>query len=352
MEPFTTDATRWDAVQTRAAAADNHFWCAVRTTGVYCRPSCAARQPLRENVAFYDTPEAARKAGFRPCKRCRPDDEYADTRQRELVEAACRKIGAACQTLKLEELAREANLSPQYFHRVFKKIVGVTPHQYAVAKRAERFAAELKTSERVTDAIYNAGFGANSRFYETASSRIGMTASALKRGAHDTHIRFQIADSWLGTVLIAATEDGVCAILFGDTQHQLLGDLQTRFPNATFEASEPGSDFARWVAAALAHIEAPAGFTDLPLDVGGTAFQERVWRALRAIPAGSTASYKDIAERIGHPKATRAVAQACAANPAAIVIPCHRVVRADGGLSGYRWGAARKRKLLEREAAI
>ena len=352
MKPFTTDATRWEAVKTRAAAADNHFWCAVRTTGVYCRPSCAARQPLRENVAFYDTPEAARKAGFRPCKRCRPDDEYQDTRQRELVEAACRKIGAACQAPKLEELAREANLSPQYFHRVFKKIVGVTPHQYAVAKRTERFAAELKTSERVTDAIYNAGFGANSRFYETASSRIGMTASALKRGAHDTHIRFQIADSWLGTVLIAATEHGVCAILFSDSEDHLLDDLQTRFPNATFEASEPGSDFARWVAAALAHIEAPAGFTDLPLDVGGTAFQERVWRTLRDIPAGSTSSYKDIAEQIGRPKATRAVAQACAANPAAIVIPCHRVVRADGGLSGYRWGAARKRMLLEREAAI
>ncbi|MCZ6658620.1 MAG: bifunctional DNA-binding transcriptional regulator/O6-methylguanine-DNA methyltransferase Ada [Gammaproteobacteria bacterium] len=352
MKPFTTDATRWDAVKTRAATADNHFWYSVQTTGVYCRPSCAARRPLRENVAFYDTRDAARKAGFRPCKRCRPDDEHADARHRKLVEAACRKIGSACQTPKLEDLAREAGLSPQYFHRVFKRIVGVTPHQYAVAKRTERFAAEIRTSERVTDAIYNAGFGANSRFYETAGSRIGMTASALKRGGHDTHIRFEIADSWLGAVLIAATEHGVCAILFGDTEDHLLDDLQTRFPNATFEASEQGSDFARWVRAALAHIEAPAGFSDLPLDVGGTAFQERVWQALRAIPAGTTSSYKDIAERIGQPKATRAVAQACAANPAAIVIPCHRVVRADGGLSGYRWGEARKRKLLAREAAI
>ncbi len=352
MKPFTTDATRWDAVNTRAATADNHFWYSVQTTGVYCRPSCAARRPLRENVAFYDTRDAARDAGFRPCKRCRPDDEHADARHRKLVEAACRNIAAACQTPKLEELAREAGLSPQYFHRVFKRIVGVTPHQYAVAKRTERFAAEIRTSERVTDAIYNAGFGANSRFYETAPSRIGMTASALKRGGHDMHIRFEVADSWLGAVLIAATERGVCAILFGDTEDHLLDDLQTRFPNATFEASEQGSDFARWVRAALAHIEAPAGFSDLPLDVGGTAFQERVWQALRAIPAGTTSSYKDIAERIGQPKATRAVAQACAANPAAIVIPCHRVVRADGGLSGYRWGEARKRKLLEAEGAI
>ena len=352
MQQFTTDSTRWDAVKARTTSADNHFWFSVQTTGVYCRPSCAARQPLRENVAFYATRDAARKAGFRPCKRCRPDDEHQDTQQRKLVETACRTIDTATQTPKLADLAIDAGLSPQYFHRVFKKIVGVTPHQYAVAKRSERVNAEIKTSERVTDAIYNAGFNANSRFYESAPSRIGMTASALKRGGQNMHIRFEVADSWLGSVLIAATEQGVCAILFGDTERQLTDDLRTRFPNATFEPAEPGSDFSGWVTATLSYIEAPAGFSELPLDVCGTAFQERVWRALREIPVGTTASYADIAAQIGKPKATRAVAQACAANPTAVVIPCHRVVRADGGLSGYRWGEARKRKLLEAEGAI
>ena len=352
MDQFTTDATRWDAVKSRTANADNHFWYSVQTTGVYCRPSCAARRPLRENVAFYETRNAARKAGFRPCKRCRPDDEHQDTQHRKLIAAACQRIDAADQTPKLADLALDAGLSPQYFHRVFKKIVGVTPHQYAVAKRSERVDAEIRTSATVTDAIYNAGFAANSRFYETAPSRIGMTASALKRGGENTHIRFEVADSWLGSVLIAATEHGICAILFGDTERQLSDDLRTRFPNATFEPAEPGSDFTRWVTAALSYIEAPAGFSELPLDVSGTAFQEKVWRALREIPAGKTASYAAIAQQIGKPKATRAVAQACAANPTAVVIPCHRVVRADGSLSGYRWGEARKRKLLEAEGAL
>ena len=255
-------------------------------------------------MVFYDTRDAARKAGFRPCKRCRPDDEHRDTRHRNLVEIACRRIDEAGQTPKLADLALDA------------------------------------------------GFGANGRFYETAPSRIGMTASALKRGGQNVRIRFEVADSWLGAVLIAATDQGVCAILFGDGQNHLTADLQTRFPNARIEPAEPGSDFTRWVTAALSYIEAPAGFSDLPLDVCGTAFQERVWRALRVIPAGTTSSYSAVASQIGKPKATRAVAQACAANPAAVVIPCHRVVRADGGLSGYRWGEARKRKLLEAEGAI
>lgn len=352
MEQFTTDATRWDAVKNRAASADNHFWYSVVTTGVYCRPSCTSRQPLRENVAFYETRDAARGAGYRPCKRCRPDDEHQDTQRRKLVENACRRIETADRPPKLDDLAGEAGLSPQYFHRVFKKIVGVTPHQYAIATRSERFGAAIRAGASVTDAIYQAGFGASSRFYEAAPSRLGMTASTLKRGGQDLRIRFELAQSWLGKVLIAATEAGVCAILFGETKRALLDDLRVRFPNATLEPSEPGSDFAHWINEALAQVETPAGFSELPLDVRGTAFQERVWRALRAIPAGTTSSYADVAKAIGQPKATRAVAQACAANPAAVVIPCHRVVRADGGLSGYRWGETRKRKLLEAEGAI
>lgn len=352
MEQFSTDATRWDAVKARAASADNHFWYSVLTTGVYCRPSCAARQPLRENVAFYPTREAARCAGFRPCKRCRPDDEHRDSQNRRRVEAACRRIEAAEKPPRLGDLAAEAGLSPQYFHRVFKKIVGVTPHQYAIATRSERFGAAIRAGAKVTEAIYQAGFGASSRFYEAAPARLGMTASALKRGARNTHIRFEVASSWLGQVLIAATEAGVCAILFGERRKDLLDDLRARFPHATLEPSEPGSDFARWINDALAHLETPAAFSDLPLDVRGTAFQERVWRALRAIPAGTTSSYAEVARAIGQPKAMRAVAQACAANPAAVVIPCHRVRRADGGLGGYRWGESRKRRLLEAEGAI
>ncbi len=351
-DSFSTEAARWDAVKTRAAAADNHFWCSVKTTGVYCRPSCAARLPLRKNVAFHDTTEAARLAGFRPCKRCRPDDAHRDTAQRKRIEAACRTIDAACQTPRLADLADAAGLSPQYFHRVFKKFVGVTPRQYAMARRNERFGAEIRAGASVTDAIYNAGFGANSRFYETAPSRLGMTASALKHGGQNVQIRFEIADCWLGKVLIAATGRGICAILFGNSPSDLLADLTERFPNAELEPTEAGSDFEQWVSQALAKIEAPETLADLPLDVSGTAFQEMVWRALRAIPAGSTASYADIAKEIGKPKATRAVAQACAANPTAVAIPCHRVVRADGALSGYRWGEARKRKLLEAEGAI
>ncbi len=352
MEQFTTDATRWDAVKTRATTADNHFWYSVKTTGVDCRPSCAARLPLRKNVAFHDTTEAARLAGFRPCKRCRPDDAHRDTAQRKRIEAACRTIDAACQTPRLADLADAAGLSPQYFHRVFKKFVGVTPRQYAMARRNERFGAEIRAGASVTDAIYNAGFGANSRFYENAPSRLGMTASTLKRGGQNVQIRFEIADCWLGKVLIAATGRGICAILFGNSPSDLLADLTERFPNAELEPTEAGSDFEQWVSQALAKIEAPETLADLPLDVSGTAFQEMVWRALRAIPAGSIASYADIAKEIGKPKATRAVAQACAANPTAVAIPCHRVVRADGALSGYRWGEARKRKLLEAEGAI
>ena len=348
---FHTDALRWEAVKMRSTEADGNFWFSVYTTGIYCRPSCGARLPSRKNVVFHDTLESARRAGFRPCKRCRPDDEHKDSRYQQIVADACRRIESAPETLTLDEIADGSGLSPHHFHRVFKKILGVTPRQYAIARRSERFAQEVHKSESVTDAIYNAGFNGSSRFYEHAPARFGMTPSQLKGGGQSTRIRYEVATSWLGKVLIGATEVGICAILFGGRERPLVNELRTRFPSAVIERAQSGSEYQKWIRHALETIKAPAGAHHLPLDVSGTAFQESVWRALQAIPPGQTASYGDIARAIGKPKAVRAVAQACAANPTAVAIPCHRVVKSDGSLGGYRWGIDRKRQLLEAEVA-
>ena len=343
------DEARWQAVRRRDPAYDGAFVFAVRTTGVYCRPSCASRPAKRENVAFFSTAAEAQKAGYRACKRCRPDKLGAPDPKVEAVRLACKRIAAAEETPKLADLAASAGMSPFHFHRVFKKVAGVTPKAYAAQTKARRAAEGLRTAGTVTEAIYDAGFNSSSRFYATSAARLGMTPTAVRRGGEGAAIRFAIGEASLGAVLVAATDKGVCAIMLGDDPEALARELQDRFPRAELVGGD--AKFERMVARVVGLIEAPGQGLDLPLDIRGTAFQERVWQALRAIPAGKTATYAEIAQAVGRPKAVRAVASACAANPLAVAIPCHRVVRSDGDLSGYRWGVERKRALIAREAA-
>ena len=346
---FATDGERWAAVVRRDSAADGRFLYSVRSTGVYCRPSCAARLPRRENVRFHLTPADAEQAGFRPCKRCRPTEPPLAARRAAGVETACRLIEQAEHVPDLDTLAAAAGLSRFHFHRVFKAITGVTPKDYATAHRASRVRSELRERATVTDAIYGAGFNSNGRFYATSSKVLGMTPGDFRAGGTGASIRFAVGECSLGSILVAASEKGVCAIMLGDDPDALARDLQDRFPRARLIGGD--ADFERWVATVVGFVEAPRLGLDLPLDVRGTAFQQRVWRALSDIPAGSTASYAAIARKLGAPGAVRAVAQACGANPLAVAIPCHRVVRSDGALSGYRWGVDRKRALLDRESA-
>jgi AraC family transcriptional regulator of adaptative response/methylated-DNA-[protein]-cysteine methyltransferase len=343
------DEERWQAVKRRDPAFDGQFLFAVRTTGVFCRPSCASRPAKRENVSFFSSVAEAEKAGYRACKRCRPDKLGAPDPQVQAVKRACERIETAEEAPKLAELAATAGLSPYHFHRVFKAITGVTPKAYAAETRARRAADKLRTAGTVTEAIYDAGFNSSSRFYEHTDARLGMTPGAVRRGGAGAVIRFAVGEASLGAVLVAATDKGVCAILLGDDPEALVRDLQDRFPRAEFEGGNP--EFERMVAEVVGLVEAPGQRLDLPLDIRGTAFQQKVWAALQAIPPGKTATYTEIARAIGQPTAVRAVAQACGANPLAVAIPCHRVVRADGDLSGYRWGVERKRKLIDREAA-
>ena len=345
---FANEADRWAAVTRRDPAADGQFFYSVSTTGVYCRPSCPSRQARREHVQFHPTIAGAERAGFRPCKRCRPN-QPAMTDQRALaVRRACRMIERADGLPALDALAKAAGLSRFYFHRVFKSVTGVTPKAYAAAHRARRVRDELTRQTRVTDAIYGAGFNSNGRFYAAAPGVLGMTPTRFRAGGAGESIRFAVGECSLGSVLVAATGKGVCAITLGDDPETLVRDLQDRFPNAQLVGGD--ARFEKLVAKVVGLVETPAAAIDLPLDVRGTAFQQRVWQALRKIPAGSTRSYADIARRLGAPPAVRAVAQACGANPLAVAIPCHRVVRQDGNVSGYRWGVERKRALLEREA--
>jgi len=343
------DDASWDAVRRRDAAFDGKFVFAVRTTGVYCKPSCASRPAKRENVSFYPTVEAAERAGYRACKRCRPDRLGAPDPKVEAVRKACEAIAAAEEAPKLADLAAKAGMSPFHFHRLFKTVAGVTPKAYAAQMQARRAADGLLTAGTVTEAIYDAGFNSSTRFYETAAARLGMTPTAARRGGEGASIRFAVGETSLGAALVASTDKGVCAIMLGDDPDMLARELQDRFPRAELIGGDP--EFERMVALVVGLIEAPGQGLELPLDIRGTAFQERVWQALRAIPAGRTATYAEIARAVGRPKAVRAVAQACAANPLAVAIPCHRVVRTDGALSGYRWGVERKRALLAREAA-
>jgi len=346
---YATDAARWEAVQRRDPTADGAFYYSVRTTGVYCRPSCASRPARRQNVAFHASAAAAEKAGFRACKRCRPNEPGLAERQAEAVAKACRLIERAEETPALAALAKAAGMSRFHFHRVFRAVTGVTPKAYADAHRAQRVRDALASSGSVTEAIYGAGFNSSGRFYAASTDLLGMTPRDFRAGGVGADIRFAVGQCSLGAILVAATDKGVCAITLGDDPDALVRGLQDRFPKARLIGGD--ADFETLVAKVVGFVEAPAQGLDLPLDLRGTAFQQRVWTALRKIPAGKTATYTEIAKRIGRPKAVRAVAAACADNPVAVAIPCHRVVRLDGNLAGYRWGIARQRALLDKEAA-
>ena len=339
---------RWSAVKARDVSADDAFYTCVKTTGIYCRPSCPARRPKPENVRFAGTRAEAEALGFRPCRRCKPDEAGRERRNAAIVAEACRFIEGADEPPSLDDLATRAGLSRFHFHRLFKGATGLTPKAYADAERAKRARAALSDGETsVTAAIYDAGFGSNGRFYEAADGMFGMTPSDFRAGGAGATIRYAIGACSLGRIMVASTDKGVCLIAIGDDPDALRADLTTRFRSA--EIIEGDAGYEATVAAVVALVEEPSAGFDLPLDIRGTAFQQRVWRALRDIPAGRTASYAEVAAAIGEPKATRAVAQACGANKLAVVIPCHRVVRSDGGLSGYRWGVGRKRALLARE---
>jgi AraC family transcriptional regulator of adaptative response/methylated-DNA-[protein]-cysteine methyltransferase len=340
--------SRWGAIVDREAAADGKFYYSVKTTGVYCRPSCAARLARPENVVFHATRQEAEKAGFRPCKRCKPDRPSLMEEHAAKITAICRLIEQSDEPPRLDKLAAEAGMSVFHFHRVFKAVTGLTPNGYAKANMAKRVRTKLGEGSSVTEAIYDAGFNSNSRFYETSNQMLGMTPSEFRAGGSDTDISFAVGECSLGSILVATSEKGVCAILLGDDPAQLVRDLQDQFPKANLTGNE--KRYEALVAKVVGFVEQPGLGLDLPLDIRGTAFQQRVWKALREIPVGGTASYGMIAKKIGLPKSDRAVAQACAANSLAVAIPCHRVVRTSGSLAGYRWGVERKRTLLNREA--
>ncbi|MGE0483447.1 MAG: bifunctional DNA-binding transcriptional regulator/O6-methylguanine-DNA methyltransferase Ada [Gammaproteobacteria bacterium] len=345
---FDDDAARWTAVCARDADADGHFVYAVRTTGVYCRPSCASRQARRENVSFHADPLAAEAAGYRACKRCRPGGDGRNARHVAAVTRACALIEQSPDLPELDTLAAAAGLSAYHFHRVFKEVTGLTPRAYAAARRKVRVRDALAEGESVTAAIYDAGFNSNGRFYAASAGALGMQPSVYREGGAGETIRFAVGQCALGSILVAATVRGLCAISLGDDPQALVHELEDRFHRAELVGGDAA--FEATVARVIGFVEEPRRGLDLPLDIRGTAFQERVWQALAAIPPGRTASYQDIASAIGQPRAVRAVAGACAANTLAVAIPCHRVVRADGSLSGYRWGVARKRALLSLEA--
>jgi AraC family transcriptional regulator of adaptative response/methylated-DNA-[protein]-cysteine methyltransferase len=345
---FATDDERWAAVMRRDRCADGKFYYSVRTTGVYCRPSCPSRQARRENVVFYDTCAHAEQAGFRPCKRCRPHEAGLAEQHANVVAKACRLIETADEPPSLAALAKAAGMSRFHFHRVFKAITGITPQAYAAAHRVERVRKDLRQSATVTAAIYAAGFNSAGRFYADSPKMLGMTPTRYRAGGSGSSIRFAVGQCSLGSILVAATEQGICAISLGDDPNALVRELQDRFPKAQLIGAD--KRFERWVAKVVGFVEAPRLGLDLPLDIRGTAFQQRVWQALGEIPPGSTTTYAEIARRIGAPQSVRAVAGACAANTIAVAIPCHRVVRTSGAISGYRWGVARKRALLDREA--
>lgn len=347
-EHTTSEDTRWAALVRRDRQADGAFWYGVKTTGIYCRPACPARLPRRANVQFFDDPAAAEQAGFRPCKRCQPGDQAPPPLHNDLVARACAMLDTTEPPPSLAALATAAGFSPAHFHRLFRTTTGITPKQYARAAQLKRMRERLRQDESVSEAIANAGFGSSSRFYSDGTARLGMQASAYRAGASGVTMHYTVISCYLGQALVAASERGICAIELGDDAETLKVGLRARFPHAELVADDPA--FAAQVAQVVSLLETPSRGLALPLDVQGTAFQQRVWAALRDIPAGSTVSYAELAARISSPQAIRAVAGACAANQLAVAIPCHRVIRSNGDLSGYRWGLARKRALLAREA--
>jgi len=343
------DDPRWARIVTRDKGADGHLWYSVATTGVYCRPSCPSRTANPKNVQLHDSLESAKATGFRPCRRCKPDGPSLETEHTALIARACRIIEDSQQAPSLEALADAIGRSPSYFHRLFKAATGLTPREYAAAHRARKVRQGLASGNSITEAIYDAGFGSSGRFYENATDMLGMTPSQYRAGGGREKIRFAVGQTSLGAILVASSKKGIVAILLGDDPGALVRNFQDRFPKAHLIGAD--RDYEALVARVVGFVEAPGIGLDLPLDVRGTAFQQRVWRALRQIPLGETVCYADIARRIGSPQATRAVAGACAANNLALAIPCHRVVRSDGSLSGYAWGVERRRSLLDREAS-
>lgn len=345
--PSVAEDPRWARIVARDKAADGHLWYSVGTTGVYCRPSCPSRIANPQNVTLHETLESARATGFRPCKRCNPEGLSLECENAALVAKACRIIEESEEEPSLEELADAVGRSSSYFHRMFKATTGLTPKNYAVADRSKKVRKGLATGNSVTEAIYEAGFNSSGRFYEKSTGMLGMTPSQYRAGGIDEEIRFAVGQSSLGAILVASSTKGVASILLGDDPDELVRNLQDRFPNARLIGAD--RDYEALIARVVGFVEAPGIGLDLPLDVRGTAFQRRVWQALQEIPVGETVSYAEIARRIGSPKSVRAVAGACAANNLAVAIPCHRVVRNDGALSGYAWGIERKGALLDRE---
>ena len=340
---------RWARVLARDRSADGTFWYSVVTTGVYCRPSCPSRTANPKNVQIHDTLSDAKATGFRPCKRCRPDGSSIDAENVAIVACACRLIEKSEEEPSLTELAKAVGRSASYFHRNFKSVTGLTPKDYAAEHRASKIREGLVSGGSVTEAIYDAGYNSSGRFYEKSTDMLGMTPTQFRKGGANEEIRFAIGQTSLGAILVASSKKGVAAILLGNDPDALLRQLQDRFMNAKLIGAD--EKYEALVARVVGFVESPRMGLDLPLDVRGTAFQRRVWQALQEIPVGQTISYAKIAQRIGSPKAVRAVAGACAANNLAVAIPCHRVVRNDGALSGYAWGVERKKALLDRERA-
>jgi AraC family transcriptional regulator of adaptative response/methylated-DNA-[protein]-cysteine methyltransferase len=340
---------RWARILIRDKTADGHLWYSVATTGVYCRPSCPSRTANPKNVQLHDTLESARATGFRSCKRCNPDGRSRECENAALVAKACRLIEDREEEPSLNDLADAVGRSASYFHRMFKAATGLTPKDYGAAHRAAKVRQGLESGNSVTEAMYDAGFNSSGRFYAKSTDMLGMTPTQYRAGGANEKILFAVGQTSLGAILVASSKKGVASILLGDDPDKLVRDLQDRFPKAQLIGAD--RDYEALVARVVGFIETPGLGLDLPLDVRGTAFQQRVWQALQQIPVGQTVSYADIAQRIGSPKSVRAVAGACAANLLAVAIPCHRVVRNDGSLSGYAWGVERKRMLLDREAA-
>lgn len=345
-----TPAERWRIILAHDRRYDGAFVYAVRSTGIYCRPSCPSRRPRRDRVAFFPAPEAAERAGFRPCRRCRPGEANGADPRVAMVREACRHIDAhPDQPANLALLSARAGTTPPRLVRAFRRVLGLTPRQYRDERRLSRFKAQLKERPAVGPAVYEAGYGSSSRVYERANAQLGMTPATYARGGRGMRIGYTIVPCPLGRLLVAATERGICRISLGESAASLEADLRREFAAADIHRDTVALD--GWVGTILSHLDGAAPYLDLPLHLRATAFQRRVWEALRKIPYGATRSYRDVARSIGNPKATRAVARACATNPAALVIPCHRVIREDGGLGGYRWGLERKEQLLERERA-
>jgi len=338
----------WRAVQERDAAFTGVFVYAVRSTGIYCKPGCSSRRPRREQVVFFHTCDEAEAAGFRACRRCRPRQTLSVDAQTELVQRACGLIDASPEEPPtLDALSRTLHFSPSHLHRLFKAVTGLTPHQYAAGQRIRKLKSSLKSGDDVTTALYGAGFTSSSRLYERAAGRLGMTPAVYRRGGAGMHIRYTIVSTYLGRMLIAATLKGICAVSFGEQEAELEDLLRSEYPAASFERDDGA--LQAWAAALVEHLQGERTALALPLDLQATAFQLRVWEELRRIPYGQTRTYAEVAQAIGQPHAIRAVGRACATNPAVIVTPCHRVVRSDGGLGGYRCGIERKQALLARE---